>query len=101
MSNSHSLPKASFLVTALLLATGAATQAAEGDSPKVELLWPNGAPGAVGSEELDKPTLTIYPAPADKANGTAMVICPGGGYQHLAVNHEGHDVAQWLNSLGI
>jgi acetyl esterase/lipase len=69
--------------------------------PKVELLWPDGAPGAVGKEETDKPTLTIFlPAP-EKANGAAVVICPGGGYVNLAVGHEGKDVAQWLNSLGV
>src|SRR4030042_4450347 len=69
-------------------------------SQKVELLWPEGAPGAKGSEDGDKPSLTIYLPPKEKANGTAVVICPGGGYGHLAIDHEGHQVAQWLNSLG-
>jgi acetyl esterase/lipase len=68
---------------------------------KVELLWPNGAPGAKGSEDGDKPTLTIYLPPKEKATGAAVVICPGGGYGHLAMDHEGHQVAQWLNSLGV
>ncbi|MGD8785976.1 MAG: alpha/beta hydrolase [Phycisphaerales bacterium] len=68
---------------------------------EAELLWPNGAPGAKGSEDGDKPTLTIYLPPKEKANGTAVVICPGGGYGHLAMDHEGHQVAQWLNSLGV
>jgi acetyl esterase/lipase len=70
-------------------------------APKVELLWPNGAPGAAGNEDRDKPSLSIYLPPADKANGAAVVICPGGAYAFLAVGHEGHDVAQWLNSLGV
>jgi acetyl esterase/lipase len=69
--------------------------------PKVELLWPEGAPGAKGTAEGDKPSLTIYlPAP-EKATGAAVVICPGGGYGHLAVDHEGHQIAQWLNSFGV
>lgn len=65
------------------------------------LLWPQGAPGAKGTEETDQPSLTIYPAPADISNGTAVVICPGGGYSHLAVGHEGDEIARWLNTLGI
>jgi len=69
--------------------------------PKVELLWPDGAPGAKGDRPEDKPTLTIYvPEPA-KANGTAVVICPGGGYGFVAMDHEGHQIARWLNSLGV
>ncbi len=67
--------------------------------PKPELLWPNGAPGAVGNEDLDRPALTTY-LPA-KATGTAIVVCPGGGYRHLAMDHEGKQIAEWLNSLGI
>src|SRR5215471_6056888 len=63
-------------------------------------LWPNGAPGALGTAEKDIPTLTpFFPDPA-KATGAAMVVCPGGGYQHLAP-HEGHDYARWLNEYGI
>ncbi len=70
-------------------------------SPEVLLLWPNGAPGAKGQGDADKPSLTIYPAPADKATGMAIVVCPGGGYAHLAMGHEGQDVARWLNSIGV
>ncbi len=69
--------------------------------PKVELLWPDGAPGAKGAAEGDKPSLTIYLPPTEKATGAAVVICPGGGYGHLAVDHEGHQIAQWLNSFGV
>lgn len=71
------------------------------DEPKVELLWPHGAPGAAGAEDADKPTLTIWQPSADKANGCAIVICPGGGYGFLAVDHEGKQIAEWLNSLGV
>jgi acetyl esterase/lipase len=69
--------------------------------PKVELLWPKGAPGAKGDREADKPTLTIYLPQAAKANGTAVVICPGGGYGFVAMDHEGHQIARWLNDLGV
>ena len=64
------------------------------------VLWPQGAPGALGREPADVPTLTPYPAPREKATGAAIVVCPGGGYQHLA-EHEGRPVAEWLNSLGV
>src|SRR5579883_2412272 len=46
-----------------------------------------------------QPTVTVY-LPKN-GNGTAIVICPGGGYQHLAIDKEGHDVARWLNTVGI
>jgi len=67
----------------------------------VEVLWPGGAPGAKGTASGDIPNLTIYLPPKDKATGAAIVICPGGGYGHLAVDHEGHQIAQWLNSFGV
>lgn len=67
----------------------------------IECLWPEGAPGAVGTEEQDRPSLSVYRAPAERANGAAVVVCPGGGYGFLAVDHEGHQVAQWLNGLGV
>ena len=62
-------------------------------------LWSTGAPGALGTNETDIPTLTPYLA-GTNANGAAMVICPGGGYGHLAA-HEGNDYALWLNQQGI
>jgi acetyl esterase/lipase len=75
-----------------------ATLAAE---PKTELLWPDGAPGAKGNQPADKPTLTICLPDAEKAAGSAVVICPGGGYGFLAVGHEGRDIAAWLNGMGV
>lgn len=63
-------------------------------------LWPDGAPGALGKADKDVPTLTPFFPPADKATGAAMVICPGGGYAHLA-GHEGKTYAEWLNDHGI
>jgi acetyl esterase/lipase len=65
------------------------------------LLWPNGAPGAIGTEDVDKPSLWVYPADKKLANGTGVVICPGGGYGILAVDHEGTQVAKWYNRIGV
>jgi acetyl esterase/lipase len=50
---------------------------------------------------VSRPTLTVWLPPAGKANGTAVIVCPGGGYLHLAMTHEGTDVARMLNELGI
>jgi acetyl esterase/lipase len=70
-------------------------------NPRQVVLWPGGAPGALGTEEADIPTLTIYlPAPR-QATGAAVVVCPGGGYGGHAVDHEGHQVARLLTSRGI
>jgi acetyl esterase/lipase len=64
------------------------------------LLWPQGAPGALGEKEDDKPAITAFlPAP-DTATGAAIVICPGGGYGGLA-SHEGAGYAEWLAKHGI
>jgi len=71
------------------------------NSHEVKLLWPDGAPGAKGSDDGDKPSLTIYLPDKEKATGAAVVIFPGGGYGHLAMDHEGHQIAQWLNSIGV
>lgn len=70
-------------------------------APKAELLWPDGAPGATGKEDVDEPTLTPFLVPEGRGVGTAVVVCPGGGYVHLATEKEGNDVARWLNSLGV
>jgi acetyl esterase/lipase len=66
----------------------------------IEYLWPQGAPGALGAEERDKPSLSLYLAKGDAAAG-AVVVCPGGGYGTRAEGHEGHDVATWLNARGL
>lgn len=63
-------------------------------------LWPDGAPGARGSEAKDIPTLTVFLPQKEKATGAAIVICPGGGYGGLA-DHEGSFYARWLNEQGI
>ena len=69
--------------------------------PRTIPLWENGAPGALGHDDRDKPTITIY-APMDaRETGTAVIVAPGGGYTVLATNHEGRQVANWFNALGI
>jgi acetyl esterase/lipase len=73
----------------------------EAEIPEIVPLWEGHAPGALGDEDRDKPTLTIYLPESSRANGTAIVIAPGGGYGHLDSNHEGRQVANWLNALGI
>lgn len=64
-------------------------------------LWPQGAPGAKGTNPADIPSLTVYLPPKAKANGCGVVICPGGAYTVLAFDHEGVQVARWLNSIGV
>ncbi len=59
------------------------------------------AAGWVDKHSIVNPSLDMYPAPLEKATGTAVVICPGGAYGGLAVKHEGSQVAKWFNSLGI
>ena len=86
------------LVQAWLLLAGDFAKAAE---PTVELLWPDGAPGARGDEPKDKPTLIVYLPDESKTLRAAVAICPGGGYGNLAMDHEGHQIAQWLNGLGV
>src|SRR5674476_10246 len=63
-------------------------------------LWPDGVPGALGTNATDIPTLTAYLPEGTNATGAAMVICPGGGYGGLAP-HEGNDYALWLNQHGV
>ena len=90
---------------ALIVAAGVSLAAqdyfAPVNNPTVELLWPNGAPGALGSEDADKPTITIYLPSEAQATGMGIVVYPGGGYHHLAMDHEGHQMARWLTSRGI
>ena len=81
-------------------------------------LWPGTPPGetrARGEEhrvegrprpfyqltDISAPSLVVFHAPPEKRNGTAVLVCPGGGMQRLAYEHEGLEVAAWLNSLGV
>ena len=85
----------------LLLVAAAATASAQDAPPKVELLWPNGAPGALGSDDSDRPSLTIHLPKTAPAVASGVVVCPGGGYGGLAIDHEGKQIAQWLNARGV
>jgi len=59
------------------------------------------ASGKMRIAYVDNPTLTIYRASEEKANGTGVIICPGGGYNILAWTHEGTEIAEWFNSIGV
>src|SRR5256884_5759355 len=104
-----------------------AWSAAAAAEPLVVEIWPGKVPdesGDIGAErfrmspaldrkqvevteptrmitDVTKPTLTIYRPPKEKESGTAMLICPGGGYWNLYWQLEGEEVAEWLNSLGV
>jgi len=60
-----------------------------------------GDDGVIRIPYVDKPELIHFPAPADKKNGTCIIVCPGGGYGKLAWNKEGTEIASWLNTLGV
>jgi len=64
-------------------------------------LWSGPAPGALGTQDSDIPAITVFLPRTMTANTPAMIVCPGGGYVNLAANHEGRQVASYLNSLGI
>src|SRR5688572_27539872 len=105
-----------FIVAALCgLFIGHATQAAEAEPIPI---WPDavapGDKGDIGAEynkEVDKnklritnvtlPTIAVHRPPADKDTGAAVVVCPGGGYNVLAMDIEGADVVKWLNDNGL
>lgn len=105
------------LSTALFLMFAVAANAAD---PVVVKLWPGKAPGEdkdIGPEKyieakpkqieikrltnVSEPTITVFAPPKDKANGTACIVAPGGGYSILAIEHEGTDTCKWLNDLGV
>jgi acetyl esterase/lipase len=96
------------LLLTLLFCIAAGAQAQSTVIP----LWPEGVPNAKanpGPEKRDgelishvsQPTLTYYPAAGERAARTAVIICPGGGYEFLAFDHEGRQYAQWLSRLGV
>ena len=99
------------VMIALATAVTASAQSAPGQSPpraaapapaspQEILLWENGAPGALGQADTDKPTITAYRAPRG-SSGTAVIVAPGGGYGALATEHEGRQEAYWFNAMGI
>lgn len=103
----------------LVALTFALALSAQGADPSPIKLWPGKAPGEtkdIGAEVLtppkndkdvkrigkvSEPTITVYAPPKGKANGTAVIVVPGGGYNILAIEHEGTQVCEWLNTLGV
>ena len=69
--------------------------------PQTILLWPSGAPAALGQEDRDKPAITVYMPPNTTGPMTAVIIAPGGSYTRLSMNNEGRAPANYLNTLGI
>jgi acetyl esterase/lipase len=70
------------------------------DTEKVEDRGTGGTKDRTVSD-VSRPSLTVYLPAKGKANGTGIVVCPGGGYERLALDKEGHDVARWLTSIGV
>jgi acetyl esterase/lipase len=79
---------------------------------EVVRLWPEGVPGAIAGagpeiytnervSNVHDPTLTVFPAPPEKNTGSAVIVCPGGGYTIQAIEKEGRAVAEWLNAIGV
>jgi acetyl esterase/lipase len=99
-------------VLTLVMAFMAVTGSVGAEDNKVIALWPEGVPNAQkdgGVERVEEgrtfnvqiPTLTYFPAPADIANGTTVIICPGGGYVRLSMVKEGSELTRLLNRLGV
>jgi acetyl esterase/lipase len=64
-------------------------------------LWTGKAPGALGDTDSDRPTITLYAPSSDHPPTAAVIVFPGGSYAYLATNHEGRQIANWLNAMGI
>jgi acetyl esterase/lipase len=99
------------MLAVALAAVGMAGEGRDGAAQVIDI-WPEGVPGLradAAAEIVDgeritnvhRPTLTVYSAPAGRATGAAVIICPGGGYAALYPEKEGVEPAKWLNSLGI
>jgi acetyl esterase/lipase len=71
------------------------------EEPRKIYLWEGAAPGALGSDESDKPSLIYYAPWGENISGTGVIVAPGGSYRFLAFNHEGRQVANWFNALGV
>src|SRR4051812_5655675 len=99
------------LHSALMFSALLAASVASAENPSFPL-WPEGVPNAkpqLGDEvnvegrvsNVSVPTLTFYRPAVDRPNGTAVIICPGGGYGNLSVEREGVQYANWLSTLGV
>jgi acetyl esterase/lipase len=92
--------KTSCLLISLALVALSSTAIAQKLADPI-LLWPNGAPGATGVSDEDKPAIIPFIPETSKRNGAAVLVVPGGGFTIRAVDHEGVLVAQWLKDQGI
>jgi acetyl esterase/lipase len=117
----HTYVSIVLLCTGLTASAGAFPTSGKGQTPRPQAvspgaaipLWPESVPGAIpgaGPEVVEsegrvsnvhEPSLTPYLAPARTGPATAVIVCPGGGYNRLAADHEGRVVAEWLNSIGV
>jgi acetyl esterase/lipase len=99
-------------IAAGMLLAAAGSFAGADAGPLVLPLWPEGVPGArpqPGPERADngriwnvsEPTLTVFAPAVDRANGSAVIICPGGGYLRVSAAREGEQYAHWLSTLGV
>ncbi|MBX2842710.1 MAG: alpha/beta hydrolase [Flammeovirgaceae bacterium] len=100
------------VLTIILVNNTSISAQTQGDSL---FLWPDGAPGSkffdlqekhevngiLRISQVTRPTIQVFLPEKEKATGAAVVICPGGGYGILAIDHEGYQIAKWLNSFGI
>lgn len=92
-------PPIALLALSLAAATGSAPTPAGAQT--VLPLWPAAAPGALGTTDADTPTLTMYAPPPATSSATAVIVFPGGGYDHLSSDKEGAQVARWLTTRGV
>jgi acetyl esterase/lipase len=99
------IPKPIFVAFAFLIAASCAAQQPPAppilQEPQTILLWPGGAPGAQGTEDRDKPAITVYMPSNTAGPMTAVIVAPGGSYRGLSMNNEGRAPANYLNALGI
>jgi acetyl esterase/lipase len=94
------MPKAFLLSVTLSGILASLGFAAPADpAPEVVLLWPGSPPGAQGTADADIPKYTVYQAASPVHTG--VLVCPGGGYQGLSMDHEGLQIAKWLNGYGV
>lgn len=73
---------------------------AQSGPPRPIFLWPNGAPGALGNTPADQPRMYAL-LPQKRSTSAAILVIPGGGYEHIALGHEGFQIASWLNQQGM
>jgi acetyl esterase/lipase len=71
------------------------------EQPRKLLLWEHGAPGALGTNDSDQPSIEYFPPWEKNESGTCVIVLPGGSYGFLASNHEGRQAANYFNALGI